>query len=108
MRKIRCTVTSRSNYDYGYAMDLNDDGNPEYAFCCREASHGPCGMKIFGKSSGKWGPLLDDMAGYLDGTPCYGFAVLKERHGGYRDICPDSGGGGKIMFRNGKYRETGK
>jgi len=111
MRKMKCNVTSRSSYDYGYALDLNADGKPEYAFCCTEAPHGPCGMKIFGKPAGTWIVLLDDMTGYLpdagDGAPgcgATGFTVLKERHEGYSDIRMDIGDEGSIIFRNGKYR----
>ena len=96
MAKMKCNVKTGSNYDYGYAVDLDSDGNPEYAFCCREAKHGPCDMTIFGKSSGNWKAL------YV--TPCFGFAALKSKHSGYNDLCIDDAA--VIIYRDGKYREA--
>ena len=68
MTKMNCDVKTGSNYDEGYSLDLNSDGKPEYAFCCTEAPHGPCGMIIFGKLSGKWKVLYDHIYGYSVGT----------------------------------------
>jgi len=105
MTKRKCDVKTGSNYDYGYALDLNADGKPEYAFCCLESRHGPCMMTIFGKLSGKWKVLFDYMAGYSDDrTPCLGFVVLKKKHADYNDICIDNSVGGVISFANGKYK----
>jgi hypothetical protein len=79
MAKMKCNVKIGSSYDYGYAVDLNRDGRPKYAFCCKEAGHGPCGMTIFGTSSGKWKVLYNNMLGFTDGkTPCFGFVALRE------------------------------
>jgi hypothetical protein len=102
MAARKCDVTTGSNYDYGYAIDLDADGRPEYAFCCGASPHGPCRMSIFGKRAGRWRALLEDMSGYSDGsTPCLGFVVLSSRHAGYHDICQD---GTTLAMRRGKYR----
>jgi len=109
MTKLKCDVKTGSNYDYGYALDLNADGKMEYAFCCQESSHGPCGMTIFGKYSGKWKVLFDYMYGFSDAkTSCFGFVVLKEKNAGYNDVCIDDGVRSVIKFKNGKYGEAEK
>lgn len=54
MKKQHCNVGFKSNYNYGSQMDLNDDGEFEYLFCCSEASHGPCGARIYAKIDKKW------------------------------------------------------
>jgi hypothetical protein len=109
MGEMKCDVKTGSNYDYGYAVDLNSDGNPEYAFCCQEAPHGPCEMVIFGKYLGKWKVLYNDMAGFNDQkTSCFGFVVLKEKHSGYNDVCVDYPVQGVISFKNGKYHDVKK
>jgi len=108
MGKNKCNVKSGSNYDYGYPMDLNFDGTPEYAFCCRAAPHGPCEMKIFGKISDKWKILLDDMPGYLpDPDVNCGLNILRGNHEGYSDICL-KGSLRTNRFSNGKYQEAVK
>ncbi len=107
MTKLKCDVKTGSNYDSGHAVDLNGDGKPEYAFCCEERSHGPCGMKVFGKTSGKWAVLYDGWLGFDDDkTGCYGFTVLKEKHAGHSDICIDGGSGGNIRFNSKEYLEV--
>lgn len=109
MGKMKCDVKTGSNYDYGYAVDLNSDGKPEYAFCCQESGHGPCGMTISGKYAGKWKTLYDYMYGFSDGkTSCFGFVVLKEKHSGYNDICIDDSVRDVISFENGKYHDVKK
>lgn len=109
MAKMKCDVKTGSNYDYGYAVDLNSDGKPEYAFCCQESGHGPCGMTIFGAASGKWKVLYDYMYGFSDDkTPCLGFVVLKEKRSGYNDVCIDDSVRGVISFKNGKYHDVSK
>jgi hypothetical protein len=40
LEKLGCDVGP--NYDYGTAVDLKGDGNPEYQMCCHEFPHGPC------------------------------------------------------------------
>jgi hypothetical protein len=105
MTKIGCDVKSGSNYDYGYAVDLDSNGKPEYAFCCNESKHGPCGMKIFGKSAKKWEVLYDYMPGFDDGnTPCFGFSVLKKKSSGYNDVCINDGAE-TVRFKKGKYSD---
>ena len=107
MKKLKCDVKTGSSYDWGYALDLNADGHKEYAFCCEESPHGPCGMKIFGKLSGTWKELFGYMAGFSDDkTPCFGFVVLNEKHNKYNDICINDGSRDIIIrFDGGKYVE---
>jgi len=89
MSGLGCDVKPATPYDYGYNVDLNDDGIKEYAFCCNYAPHGPCNMKIFVKFTDDWkeiGP--EKMPGYADGeTPCLGFTILDRKTGGFHDIC---------------------
>jgi hypothetical protein len=107
MAKTGCDVKTGSSYDEGYAVDLNSDGKPEYAFCCYESGHGPCGMAIFGRSSGKW-KVLHEMSGVTDDEKaCDRFIILKERHSGYNDICLGDEGS-VIRFRDGKYQDVVK
>jgi hypothetical protein len=101
MKKLRYNVKTGSNDDYGYALDLNNDGLMEYAFCCMEAPHGPCNMKIFGKVSGKWKSLSNFLYGYDMESNNPGFTVLLTQHNGYFDICQD---GQTRTFKNGLYR----
>lgn len=105
LAKSGCDVKAGSNYDEGYAVDLNADGNPEYAYCCSEARHGPCGMKIFAGASGKWTAVSDDLYFPADtALPCDGFVPLQTRHGGYNDVCV--GAGDTILkFVGGRYIE---
>lgn len=109
MAKMKCEVKTGSNYDYGYIVDLNLDGTFEYAFCCHESPHGPCGMTLFGRTSGKWKVLYKYLLGFDDGeTPCLGFVVLKEKHSGYPDVCIRDRVSGVISFKGGKYRDVEK
>lgn len=101
MKKLRCDVKTGSNYDYGFAIDLNNDGVKEYAFCCMEAMHGPCDMRIFAKVAGKWKPVIDFLNGYQMGGNNPGFTVLMTKHDGYFDICQD---GQTRIFKNGMYK----
>ncbi|MDD5451317.1 MAG: hypothetical protein PHT49_05425 [Desulfovibrionales bacterium] len=106
MKKLNCDVKTGSVYDYGYALDLNDDSIDEYAFCCYESGHGPCEMKIFGNVAGKWTTILEFMPGFTDDkTPCFGFVVLRTKTEGYYDICLDDGE--VIKFKGGMYKRKG-
>jgi len=106
MKKLNCDVKTGSVYDYGHALDLNGDGNKEYAFCCEESPHGPCGMKIFGKVSGKWKEIFEYMYGFGgDDTPCFGFVVLNDKNEGYYDICVDDEVRGVLKFKGGRYKD---
>ena len=89
MTQIGCNVNNDSNYNFGYSVDLNDDGKDEIAFCCNEAPHGPCYMKIFTNVAGQWKDIVPEMMpGYGDySTPCLGFVVLKNTTNGFHDIC---------------------
>ena len=103
--KSGCNVKPGSPYDEGYAVDLNGDGNPEYAYCCTSAKHGPCGLKIFGKIGDKWAVLSEEMYFPTDpDAPCGDIAPLKSKSAGYSDVCID-GGSTLLKFKDGKYRE---
>jgi hypothetical protein len=85
LKTLRCDVSS--NYDYGSAVDLNGDGQPEYEVCCKDSSHGPCGAVVIGKIGSDWKELTakEGVAGY---TPACGlFVVLASRHSGVDDVC---------------------
>ena len=85
LAKMKCDVGS--NYDYGSAVDLNGDGEPEYQVCCKEASHGPCGAVVIGKIGSTWKNLTanEGVVGYA--YACGLFVVLDGRHGGFSDVC---------------------
>jgi hypothetical protein len=100
-----CDVRAGSNYDEGYAVDLNADGKPEYAYCCAAAPHGPCGMKVFAGSSGQWTALSDELHFPADtAIPCDGFVPLATKTAGYNDVCV-GGGDTLLRFSGGKYVE---
>ncbi|WP_295455340.1 hypothetical protein [uncultured Thiodictyon sp.] len=105
LAKSGCDVKGGSNYDEGYAVDLNADGKLEYAYCCSSAPHGPCGMKVFASSAGKWSALSEEVYFSADtAIPCDGFVPLATRTAGYNDVCV--GGGDTILkFTGGKYVE---
>ena len=86
LTKMKCDVVG-SNYDYGSAVDLNGDGEPEYQVCCKEASHGPCGAVVIGKIGSAWKDLTakEGVVGF--GYPCGLFFVLDSRHNGFSDVC---------------------
>jgi hypothetical protein len=83
LTKMKCDF----NYDYGFAVDLNGDGDPEYQVCCHDAPHGPCGAVVIGKVGSVWKELSDvgGVSGYE--PPCRLFMVLDSRHGGFNDVC---------------------
>ena len=87
LRQLKCDAGPGSNYDYGSAVDLNDDGVPEYQFCCHEAAHGPCDAVLIGSVKGQWKNLTgkDGMSGFEG--PCNLFVVLETQHNGFHDIC---------------------
>lgn len=104
LAKSGCDVTAGSPYDEGYAIDLNADGSPEYAYCCDSAGHGPCGLKVFAQVSGQWTALSDGL--YFptpEDIPCDNFVALATKRSGYNDVCV--GGDTPIKFVNGKYEE---
>ena len=85
--QLKCEVRPGTSYDYGSAVDLNGDGNPEYQFCCHESPHGPCGAVVIGKVGSTWKELSpkSGVMGYDD--PCGLFIVVDSRHSGYNDVC---------------------
>jgi hypothetical protein len=85
LTKMKCDVDS--NYDYGSAVDLNGDGDPEYQVCCHDAPHGPCAAAVIGKVGSAWREL-NEKGGVLGfEPPCRLFIVLDSRHGGFNDVC---------------------
>lgn len=87
LKKLNCTVRSGDVHDYGSAVDLNDDGVPEYQFCCEPASHGPCSAVLIGKVGSDWKDLTpkDGILGY-EGA-CTLMIVLASKTRGFHDIC---------------------
>jgi hypothetical protein len=81
LQKLKC------DYDYGSAVDLNGDSSPEYKFCCKQASHGPCGSVVIGKIGNQWKDLTakEGVLGF-DGA-CNLFIVLQSQNYGFHDIC---------------------
>jgi hypothetical protein len=88
LRRMKCDVSS--NYDYGSAVDLNGDGQPEYQVCCKDAPHGPCAAVVIGKIGSVWKELSakDGVRGFA--SACGFLVVLDARHNGFSDVClPD-------------------
>ena len=79
--------TAGSSYDYGSAVDLNGDGEPEYQVCSKDSPHGPCSSVVIGKIGSVWKDLTakEGVAGYA--YACGLFVVLDSRHGRYDDVC---------------------
>ncbi len=87
LEKLKCDVRPGSNYDFGSAVDLNDDGSPEYQFCCHESPHGPCGAVLIGKVGTQWKDLTANGGLFGFDVACYGFVILQTRHAGFHDVC---------------------
>jgi hypothetical protein len=103
MKKQKCNVKSGSNYDYGSAVDLNDDGLDEYIFCCSEAPHGPCGAKIYAKSGGTWRPIEGVKTLLGIDSSCAGISILKEKTNGFHDLCLPNQVPALRKYDNGEY-----
>jgi hypothetical protein len=71
------------------AVDLNDDGSPEYTVCCDVPAHGPCSFVVLGKKRARWTSLSDSSSKSLTGyvPPCVGLTILESKHEGYHDLC---------------------
>ncbi len=116
LSRMKCDA--RRNYDYGTAVDLNGDGEPEYEICCQEQPHGPCGAVVIGKAGSTWTELtaVGGVLGFANG--CGLFIVLESRHDGFSDVClPNQcssieSAGGKTcrptiwQFTQGRYRSV--
>ena len=76
----------KTNMDYGYSIDLNDDGEPEYVFCCLRFQHGPCNANIFARLNGRWSQIAGNFDGYSNEDPMMNIQVLKTRHEGFHDL----------------------
>ena len=87
LRKLQCDVQPGGPYDWASAVDLNNDGSPEYEVCCHEAPHGPCGAVLIGKVGTEWKDLTakDGMLGF-DGA-CTLMVVLESQHKEFHDLC---------------------
>ena len=85
LTKMKCDVSS--NYDYGSAVDLNGDGEPEYQVCCNDAPHGPCGAVVIGKIGSAWKDLTANEGVVGFAYACGLFVVLDSLHSGFSDIC---------------------
>jgi hypothetical protein len=85
LTKMKCDVSS--NYDYGSAVDLNGDGEPEYQVCCKDASHGPCNAVVIGKIGSAWKELTAKEGVFGFANACGLFVVLDAHHNGFSDIC---------------------
>jgi hypothetical protein len=116
LAQLKCDVSS--NYDYGSAVDLNGDGEPEYQVCCKEASHGPCSAVVIGKIGSAWKELTAQGGVFGFAYACGLFVVLDAHHNGFSDVClPNecsmvSSPKGKAcpptiwQFVNGRYRSV--
>ena len=92
----------KTNIDYGFAIDLNDDQRPEYIFCCTQAPHGPCQANIFSMIHGSWKILYPGFDGFSNEDPMVNIRVLKTKHEGFHDLCVFD----KVMtLKNGTYSE---
>jgi len=98
MKNNKCDVNSSSSYDYGFQINLNDDDELEYIFCCEESTHGPCYAKIYSKINNKW-TIIYETAGYINDCEKI-LIVLESKNDGFHNLCIDE----KIVrFFNGKY-----
>jgi hypothetical protein len=104
MKKQLCDVDTKSNYNYGHAMDLNDDGEFEYAFCCSEAPHGPCGARIFAKINKKWQSIQGKNGFFAFDSECSGISILETKSNGFHDLCFGNLPSPLRKFSNGIYR----
>jgi hypothetical protein len=99
MKKSNCNVKTGSNYDYGFAIDLNDDDNMEYIFCCNESVHGPCLAYIYSKINNEWRIILATN-GFLNDCDKV-LVVLVSMNEGFHDLCIFDN---IVKFSNGRYR----
>ena len=92
----------KTNMDYGYSIDLNDDRSPEYVFCCYQPAHGPCNANIFSMINGLWKLIKADFDGFSNEDPTVNIKVLTTVHEGFHDLLQDDR---VLVFNNGSYRE---
>jgi uncharacterized protein YecT (DUF1311 family) len=98
-KRMGCTGGAWAN-----AVDLNDDGSPEYTVCCDVPPHGPCSFVILGKRGARWTSLSDRSSEWLIGFlgACNGLRILESKHEGYHDLC-QAQGYPRWHVVNGKY-----
>lgn len=118
LTRMRCEVRTGSNYDFGSAVDLGNEANRSYQFCCSESPHGACGAVVIGTVGGVWTNLTpaQGVPGYNEA--CGDFIVLDSQHGGFHDVClpnvcstatPNSGSQclpTVLQFSEGRYRSV--
>ena len=86
LRKLKCDAGPGTSYDSGIAVDLNDDGSPEYQVCCYMPGHGDCGAVLIGKVGTEWRDLTAKQ-GAMPGGWCGSLVPLETQHRGFHDIC---------------------
>jgi hypothetical protein len=101
-----CTEKSGSYYDYGSEIDLNDDGLPEYQFCCTDKGKVLCHEAVFMSQTGNvWKIIESGIGGYRGANGCLNLSILEQIHHGYHDICHQYGINGYIkQFKDGEYK----
>lgn len=92
----------KTNMDYGYSIDLNNDKVPEYVFCCTQPAHGPCNANIFSQVSGYWKLIMQGFDGYSNEDPTINIQVLKTVHEGFHDLYQNDR---ILIFKNGSYQK---
>jgi hypothetical protein len=85
LTKMKCDPGP--NYNYGSAVELNNDGTPEYQLCCHDSPHGPGSSVVIGKIGSEWKDLTakEGLFGFDDA--CGQFFVLESQHRGFHDVC---------------------
>ena len=91
----------KTNMDYGYSINLNDDKIPEYVFCCKQGSHGPCNANIFSLVNGSWKLIMYGFDGFSNEDPTVNIKVLKTVHEGFHDLYQNDR---IVVFKNGGYQ----
>lgn len=75
-----------TNYDEGFAIDLNNDKILEYAFACEASSHGPATGKIYSYFGDRWNIIEDGFPIFENCKPEIAIQLLPTKSGGFRDI----------------------
>ena len=89
-----------TNYNEGFAIDLNNDNNLEYVFCCQAPMHGPGDGKIYSLIDGKWKIIFDNFPIFSDCEPEVAINVLQTKSEKYNDLIVNNV---KYKFSKGKY-----
>jgi hypothetical protein len=92
----------KTNTDFGYSIDLNDDKIPEYVFCCNQETHGRCNANIFTQENGSWKLVMSGISGVSAEDPTVNIKVLRTVHEGFHDLYQKEQ---LLIFKNGFYRQ---